>query len=66
MRLTVVGLNTIDDIAAMDGDTLDLVGMVDELSPALARARVMVVPTRLAAGIPHKVHHAAMLGIPWS
>ena len=24
----------------------------------------MVVPTRFAAGVPHKVHQAAMLGIP--
>ena len=63
-RLTVVGLNKAKTITAMDGDTLDLVGMVDELPPALARARVMVVPSRLAAGIPHKVHQAAMLGIP--
>ncbi len=63
-RLTVVGLNRAATVKAMDGDTLDLVGMVDELPPALARARVMVVPSRLAAGIPHKVHQAAMLGIP--
>ena len=63
-RLTVVGLNKAKSIAAMDGKTLDLVGMVDELPAALARARVMVVPAHLAAGIPHKAHQAAMLGIP--
>jgi len=63
-RLTVIGQNKAASIEALDGDTLDLVGMVDELAPALARARVMVVPTRFAAGIPHKVHQAAMLGIP--
>jgi GT2 family glycosyltransferase len=63
-RLTVVGLNKAKTIAAMDGDTLELVGMVESLPPALARARVMVVPSRLGAGIPHKVHQAAMLGIP--
>jgi hypothetical protein len=38
--------------------------MVEELAPALAQARVLVVPTRFGAGIPHKVHQAAMLGIP--
>jgi GT2 family glycosyltransferase len=64
VRLTVVGLNKADSIAAQDGVTLDLMGMVDELPPALARARVLVVPTRFAAGIPHKAHQAAALGIP--
>lgn len=38
--------------------------MVDDLREGLSRARVMVVPSRLAAGIPHKAHQAAMLGIP--
>ena len=33
--------------------------------PALVnRARVFVAPTRYAAGIPHKVHQAAALGVP--
>ena len=64
LRLTVVGLNKAETVEALDGDTLDLLGMVDALPPALARARVMVVPTRFAAGIPHKVHQAASLGIP--
>ena len=64
LRLTVVGRVDAPSVRAMDGDTLDLVGMVDDLPPALARARVMAVPTRFAAGIPHKVHQAAMLGIP--
>ncbi len=63
-RLTVVGMNDAPSIAAMDGDTLDLLGAVDDLAEGLSRARVLVVPTRFAAGIPHKVHQAAMLGIP--
>ncbi len=63
-RLTLIGQTKAKTVEAMAGDTLDIMGMVDELPPALARARVMVVPTRLAAGIPHKVHQAAMLGIP--
>jgi GT2 family glycosyltransferase/F0F1-type ATP synthase membrane subunit b/b' len=63
-RLTVVGKNQASTIEALDGAEIDLVGMVDDLVPALARARVLVVPTRFAAGIPHKVHQAAMLGIP--
>ena len=63
-RLTVIGRIKAASITAMDGAALDLAGMVAELPPALARARVMVVPTRFAAGIPHKAHQAAALGIP--
>ncbi len=64
LRLTVIGRNGSDKVGALDGDTVDLMGMVEKLPPALARARILVVPTRYAAGIPHKVHQAAMLGIP--
>ena len=65
IRLTVIGgANGPAIKRARTGRMLDLVGIVDELGPALASARVLVVPTRFAAGIPHKVHHAAMLGIP--
>ena len=63
-RLTVIGLAQAPSIVALDGTALELVGMVDDLHAALAKARVMVVPSRLGAGIPHKVHQAAMLGIP--
>ena len=64
LRLTVIGHATAKTIEAMDGKALNLVGQVDDLAQALARAKLMVVPTRFAAGIPHKVHHSAMLGIP--
>ncbi len=63
-RLTVIGLVQAPSILALDGTALELMGMVDDLHAALASARVMVVPSRLGAGIPHKVHQAAMLGIP--
>ncbi len=63
-QLTVIGQVKSESVAALHGRALDLMGMVDELPPALARARVMVVPTRFAAGIPHKAHQAAALGIP--
>ena len=64
LRLTVVGLNDVESIAAKDGITLDLMGMVEALPPALMRARVMVAPSRFGAGIPLKVQQAAMFGIP--
>src|SRR5439155_19701961 len=59
-----IGLNNSHHLATLDGASLDLVGQVADLGAALASARIMVVPTRFAAGVPHKVHQAAMLGIP--
>jgi glycosyltransferase involved in cell wall biosynthesis len=64
LRLTLIGRAEAPTIRALDGDRVELLGMVDALAPALARARLLVVPTRFAAGLPHKVHQAAMLGIP--
>lgn len=64
IRLKVIGRNGAPTIQALDGESINAVGMVENLSAALSRARIMVVPTRFAAGIPHKVHQAAMLGIP--
>lgn len=39
-------------------------GAVADLSPYFDQARVFVVPTRYAAGIPHKAHEAAARGVP--
>ena len=47
-----------------DGKDFDLVGPVDDLAGYFDQARVVVVPTRFAAGIPHKVHQSAALGVP--
>jgi GT2 family glycosyltransferase len=64
LRLRVVGFNQAASIAALDGSALDLAGPVDDLTPWFEAARIMVVPTRYAAGVPHKVHQAAALGVP--
>jgi O-antigen biosynthesis protein len=64
LRLKVVGFNKAASIAALDGIALDLVGMVDDLRPHFATARLVVAPTRIAAGLPHKIGHAAALGVP--
>jgi GT2 family glycosyltransferase len=41
-----------------------ILGRVDDLGPVFDRHRVFVAPTRLAAGVPHKVQQAMALGIP--
>lgn len=64
VRLTIIGGVTAPSIRALASDAFELLGPVDDLAPVFDRARVMVAPTRIAAGIPHKVHHAAALGVP--
>jgi O-antigen biosynthesis protein len=39
-------------------------GQVSDLEPLYDRARVFVVPTRYAAGLPFKAHEAAAYGVP--
>jgi glycosyltransferase involved in cell wall biosynthesis len=44
--------------------TVQILGKQDDLRPLYDRARVFVVPTRYAAGIPFKAHEAAGYGVP--
>ncbi|PZO69378.1 MAG: glycosyl transferase, partial [Sphingomonas taxi] len=64
VRLKVVGLVQAPAVLELDGVDLELLGRLDDVRPAFETARVVVIPTRYAAGIPHKAHHAASLGVP--
>jgi GT2 family glycosyltransferase/glycosyltransferase involved in cell wall biosynthesis len=44
--------------------TVQILGKQDDLRALYDRARVFVVPTRYAAGIPFKAHEAAGFGVP--
>jgi GT2 family glycosyltransferase len=44
--------------------SIQLLGRQDDLRPLYNRARVFVVPTRYAAGLPFKAHEAAGHGVP--
>ena len=44
--------------------TVRILGRLDDLRPLYDRARVFVVPTRYAAGLPFKAHEAAGFGVP--
>jgi GT2 family glycosyltransferase len=45
-------------------ENANVLGRVGDLRPVFEKHRVFVAPTRLAAGVPHKVQHAMSLGIP--
>ena len=64
VKLAVVGGVDAPSIEALAPDAFELLGAVDDLARAFERYRVMVAPTRIAAGIPHKVHEAAAHGVP--
>ncbi len=64
LRLRVAGRVSAESILALDGEDVSLLGQVPDLAAELETARVMVIPTRFAAGIPHKAHQAAAYGVP--
>lgn len=64
LKLHVVGHNRASSIFALKDSTVHLVGRVDDLLPWYDRSRVVIAPTRIAAGIPAKAHVAAAHGVP--
>lgn len=63
-RLDIVGPCDSATVRAMASSTIRVHGAVPSVEPFQAAARVFVVPTRYAAGIPHKAHEAAAAGLP--
>jgi GT2 family glycosyltransferase/glycosyltransferase involved in cell wall biosynthesis len=62
--LSVVGVCLSDQVAALAGPDVKLVGPQDALEPHYDAARVFVAPVRFAGGVPAKVIEAAANGIP--
>jgi GT2 family glycosyltransferase len=63
-RLDVVGVCESEAVRALASPSIHIHGRVDDLAPFFERARTFVVPTRYAAGVPHKAHEAASRGLP--
>ncbi len=64
IKFIIAGFNTCDRIFQLQSDSIEVVGKVDDLTQLYNQSRLFVAPTRYAAGIPFKVHHAASYGIP--
>jgi GT2 family glycosyltransferase len=60
----VAGFGTDQLNAEIADPTFQILGPREDLRPLYNRARVFVVPTRYAAGIPFKAHEAAAHGVP--
>ena len=63
-RFFVAGRNDAASVRERRNSKIDLLGPVADLEALFNKCRVFVAPTRYAAGIPHKVHQAASLGVP--
>lgn len=63
-RLDIVGPCDSESVRALASEWIRVHGRVADLTPFFERARVFIVPTRFAAGIPHKAHEAAARGLP--
>ena len=63
-HLWIIGEASSERIQSIKSDRVRVVGQVDVLEEWFDRSRVFVAPTRFAAGVPHKLHHAASRGLP--
>jgi GT2 family glycosyltransferase len=63
-RLVVAGYGTDKVLGDLNSSTIQVLGAQDNLGPLYEGARVFVVPTRYAAGLPFKAHEAAAFGVP--
>ena len=64
ISLTIAGVNKSERIRQLADSNVRITGLLEDLTPLYAEARVFVAPTRYAAGIPHKIHEAAARGLP--
>jgi GT2 family glycosyltransferase len=63
-ELVIAGFGTDYYLGGLSQDGVKVMGAVADLAPLYDKARVVVVPTRYAAGIPFKAHEAAAFGVP--
>ncbi len=60
----VAGYGTDEVLGGLNSPTVQVLGPQENLQPLYEAARVFVVPTRYAAGLPFKAYEAAAFGVP--
>lgn len=64
LNLIVVGLMHPDVEEQLDKRSIQVKGIVKDLTSFYNECRIFVAPTRFSAGLPHKIHEAAAHGLP--
>jgi O-antigen biosynthesis protein len=64
IELIFVGVMPPEIEAQLEKKSIRVLGKVKELIPLYNQCRILVAPTRFAAGLPYKVHEAAAYGLP--
>ena len=64
IELYVVGDCSAPSLKTIECGNVQLLGRLDSITSTYNDRRLLIAPTRFAAGIPHKVHEAASRGIP--
>lgn len=64
IKLHVVGDNSTPSLATIDKENVIFTGRLDSIEAMYDSCRLFIAPTRFAAGIPHKIHEAAAMGLP--
>ena len=64
IELYVVGDCSAPSLKTIERGNVQFLGRLDSITSTYNDRRLLIAPTRFAAGIPHKVHEAASRGIP--
>ncbi|HVO60882.1 MAG TPA: glycosyltransferase [Terriglobales bacterium] len=62
--LVIVGYGTDAAVSDLGTEGIQVLGARGDLTPLYNDARIFIVPTRYAAGLPYKAHEAAAHGVP--
>ena len=60
----IIGQRSAAEIADLQGEGVEVLGLVEDIAPLFHRARAMVVPLRYGAGIKGKIGTAFTYGLP--
>jgi len=63
-ELIVIGGNKVPSLAKINHPAVKFLGRLESIEEYYDSCRIFIAPTRFAAGIPHKVHEAASMGLP--
>jgi GT2 family glycosyltransferase len=64
VTLRIAGVIESETIRGLSSPHIAVLGQIDDLAELYDKSRLLVAPTRYAAGVPRKVHEAAAHGLP--